>query len=352
MSSDYQTFDAETPADPDTILEIRNANVTFDMGRGQARVLNDVNLDVNRGEVLGIVGESGSGKSMFMSTILDAVEDPGIASGEVTYHPADGQPVNVLDLDASDTKRIRWEEIALVSQGAMSAFNPVKPIRTHFEETLSAHNADEDAGMERAREIMRDLNLEPDTVLDAYQHELSGGQRQRALVALGVLLDPEVLILDEPTASLDLLMQRRILRLLLKIKEEYDLTLIVVSHDLPIVSGFADRIAVMYSFDIVELGETDDVLREAAHPYTRALLQSTPDLDSSIENIMTIEGSSPDPVNIPEGCPYHPRCPISRDRCEVENPELLELEDQQRVACFYPEESRREILTPFSEDYE
>ena len=348
MSSEYQVYDTESTPDEDTVLEIRDANVTYDMGRGQARVLNDVDIDIHRGEVFGIVGESGSGKSMFASTILDAVEDPGIASGEIMYYPEDGTPVDILDLGTRDAKRIRWEEIALVSQGAMSSFNPVKPIRTHFEETLSAHNADHDEGMARAREIMHDLNLDVDSVMDAYQHELSGGQRQRALVALGLILDPEVLILDEPTASLDLLMQRSILRLLMQIKEDYDLTLILISHDLPVVSGFADRLGVMYSFEFVEVGDTEDVLRNGAHPYTRALLQSTPDLDADVDDIKTIEGSSPDPVNIPTGCPYHPRCPIRKDRCEMETPDLVEAEGDNAVACFYPDEARRELSTPLS----
>lgn len=345
-----ESFGSERRSSQDPILEIRDANVTYDMGRGQAKVLNDVNLDIYRGETLGVVGESGSGKSMFASTILDAVENPGMASGEILYYPEDGEPVDILDLDHRDSNRIRWEEIALVSQGAMSAFNPTKPIRSHFEETLSAHNVDEEEGMERAYQIMRDLNLDPENILDAYQHELSGGQRQRTLVALGVLLDPEILVLDEPTAALDLLMQRRLLGLLMQIKEDYDLTVVVISHDLPVVSGFADRIGVMYAFEFVELGGTDDVLRNGAHPYTRALLKATPDLDASIDDIMTIEGSSPDPVNIPSGCPYHPRCPISQDRCEIETPELLELEDEQRVACFYPDQARQEIDTPLSED--
>jgi oligopeptide/dipeptide ABC transporter ATP-binding protein len=350
MSSEYQTFGDDASGDEDTILEIQGANVTFDMGRGQARVLNDVDLDVYRGEVLGIVGESGSGKSMFMSTILDAVEDPGIASGDVTYYPDEGEPVNVLELDKGDTRRLRWEEIALVSQDAMSSFNPVKPIRSHFEETLAAHNADEDEGMERAREVMRDLNLDPEEILDSYQHELSGGQSQRSLVALGLLLDPEILILDEPTASLDLLTQRSILQLLMKVKDEYDLTLIIVTHDLPIVSGFADRLGVMYAFQMAELGETETVLRDGAHPYTRALIRSTPDLESDVDDIVTVQGKTPDPVNIPSGCPYHPRCPLARERCQEEVPELLELEDDQEVACFYPDEARRELPIQLSED--
>jgi len=336
--------------DRDTILEVRDATVTYEMSRGQARVLNGVDLDVYRGETLGIVGESGSGKSMFASTLMDAVEEPGLLQGSITYYPEGADPVEITELEGGDTKRLRWEEIALVSQGAMSAFNPTKPIRTHFEETLSAHNADKDEGMDRARSIMRDLNLDPDDILDEYQHELSGGQRQRALVALGLVLEPEVLILDEPTAALDLLMQRSILRLLYNIKEEYDITLIVISHDLPVVSGFVDRLGVMYAFEFVELGETRDVMHEGAHPYTRALMRSTPNLAMGVDEITTIEGSTPDPINIVSGCSYSPRCPVADDRCSIEDPDLIELEDDHDVACFYPDRARDELPVKLSED--
>lgn len=331
------------PDREDTVINVRDATVTFDRNRGQARVLNGVDIDIHRGETIGIVGESGSGKSVFASALLDAVTDPGQLEGEVTYHPGNGEEIKLLDLDKGDLKRIRWEEIAMVFQGAMSSFNPTKPIRTHFEETLTAHNADKEEGMERTREIMRDLNLDPDRILDTHQHELSGGQRQRVLIALSLILEPEVLILDEPTASLDLRMQRSILRLLYDIKDEYDLTLVLITHDLPVVAGFADRLAVMYAFEFVEIGETRDVMRHGAHPYTRALIMSTPSIDTAIDDIETIEGSSPDPVNIPSGCPYHPRCPIASDRCEIETPELLTLDDEQRAACFYTDRARANI---------
>lgn len=343
MSGLTQTESAESTQKHDVVLEVNNANVNYRMSRGQARVLNDVSIDIRRGEVLGVVGESGSGKSLFASTLLDDVADPGQLSGEITYHPEDGDPINLLDLGTRDLRRIRWEEIAMMFQGAMGSFNPTKPIRTHFEETLKAHNADKEEGMERAREIMGDLNLDPDRVLDSYQHQLSGGQRQRILIALSLILEPEVLILDEPTASLDLLMQRSILRLLYDIKDDYGLTLVIITHDLPVVAGFADRLAVMYAFEFVEIGETEDVMRNGAHPYTRALLRSTPSIDSSIENIERIEGSSPDPVNIPSGCSYHPRCPVSSDRCEIEDPELLNLEDDHRAACFYTDQAKNSI---------
>ena len=323
----------------DTVLEIRDVRVTFDMARGRARVLNDISLDVERGETLGIIGESGSGKSTFGSTLMNAVEDPGVLTGEIRYYPeSGGAPINLLDLTPRQLRRVRWEEISIVSQAAMNSFNPTITIRRHFTDTFDAHDVDREAGLERTREILVDLHLEPDRILDAYQHELSGGQKQRALLALSLVFDPEVIILDEPTAGLDLLVQRNILSLLYDIKDDYDLTLIFISHDLPIIAGFADRLAVMYAFDIVEFGDAREVLLNPEHPYTRLLSQSTLDLSMPIDEVTTISGETPDPINVPSGCPFHPRCPIADDRCEVEEVELRSDEgSDHEVACFYPD---------------
>ncbi|WP_137287636.1 ABC transporter ATP-binding protein [Halorussus salinisoli] len=327
----------------DTVLEVRDVTVQFDMDRGESRVLDSVSLDIQRGEILGIVGESGSGKSMFASSLLDAVVEPGILTGEVTYYPPDDEPIDVLDLPKRRLRELRWEEISMVFQGAMSSFNPTTKIRTHFEETLQAHKFDVEKGMERAREILSDLYLDPDRVLDVYAHELSGGMRQRALIALSLVLEPEVLVMDEPTASLDLLMQRSILKMLEKIRDKYDLTLVFITHDLPLVAELCDRLAVMYAFEFVEVGECDTLIRDAAHPYTRALLNATPNLNTPVKDMDPIEGSSPDPVDNLSGCSYHPRCPIGDKECVAEDPDFYEVGDDQQAACHKWERSLEEI---------
>jgi oligopeptide/dipeptide ABC transporter ATP-binding protein len=343
MSESLQAGSTSTETE-DTILEIRDAEVSFEMARGRARVLDNVNVDIRRGETFGIIGESGCGKSTFASTLMDAVHDPGTLTGEIRYYPEDGEPIDLLDLNTRQLKRIRWEEIAIASQEAMNAFNPTLSIRRHFTETFDAHNVDRDAGLEQARERLQDLNLDPDRILDAHQHELSGGQKQRAMLALSLVFDPEVLILDEPTAGLDLLVQREILSLLYEIKDEYDLTLVFISHDIPILSGFADRISVMYAFDFVESGSVHDVLLSPKHPYTRMMLRANLDLETPIDEADTIEGETPDPINVPLGCPFHPRCPIADDRCEVEEPELRSPEgSDHELACFYPDVAVEQI---------
>jgi len=323
----------------DTVISVQDANVKFGMDAGTSHVLKDANIDIHRGEVFGVVGESGSGKSMFAESLLDAVVEPGRLTGEITYYPEDGEPVDVLELDEWELRELRWEEIAMVFQGAMSAFNPTMDIREHFEETLEAHGWDVEEGLDRARQLFRDLHLEPQRMLDSFPHELSGGQKQRSLIALSLILEPEVIVMDEPTAALDLLMQRSILNLLYDIKDKYDLTLVFISHDLPIVSGFADRLAVMYAFEFVEVGPANEVLGGASHPYTRALLKSTPNLKISLDEMWPIEGKSPTPTEHLSGCSYHPRCPLGDEVCVADDPGFYDVSDDHKVRCHYWEDA-------------
>jgi oligopeptide/dipeptide ABC transporter ATP-binding protein len=331
----------------DPVISIENASVTYD--GGGSYVLDDVSLDVERGEIIGVVGESGSGKSMFAETMLDAIPDPGVLRGNVTYYPDDGDPIDILELSKEELRQLRWEEISMVFQGAMSSFNPTMSVEDHFFDTLDAHDADREAGMERARELLSDLYLDPDRVLDSYPYELSGGMQQRALIALSLVLDPEVLVMDEPTAALDLLMQQSILMLLDELKEKYDLTMVFITHDLPLVASLADRLSVMYAFDLAEVGPTREIVENPAHPYTRALLNSTPNLNAPLEEMQPIGGQSPAPINVPDGCAYHPRCPLSDDLCVAEDPEFQPVTEEHAVACFHWEDAEREIPLNYEE---
>jgi oligopeptide/dipeptide ABC transporter ATP-binding protein len=334
----------------DVIFELRNVTVSFEMERGQSRVLNDVSMDIMREEVIGVVGESGSGKSMFAAALLDAVVDPGVVSGDITYYPRNGEPVDVLNLRDDELRKLRWNEISMVFQGAMSSFNPTMKIKDHFEETIHAHRESYSERMTHARRLLADLYLDPDRVLNAYPHELSGGMKQRALIALSLVLEPEVLVMDEPTAALDLLMQRSILGLLADLQEEYNLTVIFITHDLPLVAGLADRLGVMYAFDFVEYGPSAEVVENAGHPYTRALLRSVPSVDAALEEMRPIEGEAPDPVNVPQGCSYHPRCPLADARCVESNPPFEAVGDDHAAACFYVDRAREEVPYTVSEE--
>jgi oligopeptide/dipeptide ABC transporter ATP-binding protein len=327
----------------DPILEVTDATVRYDMERGESRVLDQATVDIERREILGIVGESGSGKSMFASALMDAVPPPGQLTGDILYHPTPEETIDVLDLSKKELRALRWEEISMVFQGAMSSFNPTLKIGGHFRETLEAHDADVEEGLDRARELISDCYMEPERVLDSYPHELSGGMKQRALIALSLVLQPRVLVMDEPTAALDLLMQRSILALLAELQEKYELTMVFITHDLPLVAELCTRVAVLYAFQFVEVAPTEEILNEAAHPYTRALLNATPNLDADLSKMRPIEGSSPDPVNVPEGCSYHPRCPLATQQCRDEDPPFHDASETHEVKCFHWEEAQEEI---------
>jgi len=361
QSTEEETTETEDP-DDDIVMSVEDARVQFGMSRGQAWVLNDVSLDVRREEILAVVGESGSGKSMFAAALMDAVEDPGHLSGDVTYYPredeSDDAPstdqigsydavgddsIDVLGMSEGELSNFRWEEVSMVFQGAMNSFNPTMKIKGHFHETIQAHNAVLDERMEHVRDLFEALHLDPDRVMNSYPHELSGGMKQRALIALALVLEPEVLVMDEPTAALDLLMQRSIISMLRELRDEFELTIVFITHDLPLVAGLSDRIGVMYSFEFIEVGDTRSLLKDAAHPYTRALLRSVPSIDSNIDEMQPIEGARPDPVNIPTGCSFHPRCPIADDRCEIEDPDLVSVDEDHETACFYSDQARNEL---------
>ncbi|MFH5801017.1 ABC transporter ATP-binding protein [Haladaptatus sp. CMAA 1911] len=338
-----QTNHDPTKEERRKIISARDVTVTFEMDRGTSRVLNGVDMDIYDGEIVGIVGESGSGKSMFADALLNAVVDPGVASGEIHYTRENGESVDLLGLEGEALREFRWNDISMVFQGALSAFNPTIRIGSHFKETLSAHNVDKTKGMERARQLLSDLYLDPDRVLDSHPHELSGGMKQRALIALSLLLEPDVLVMDEPTAALDLLMQRSIIRLLREIRDKYNLTMVFITHDLPLVARLADRLAVMYAFEFVETGTTEEILTEPSHPYTRELLNATPDISAPINQMNPVEGSAPDPVTPPSGCSYHPRCPLADGRCEAEAPPFQSVSENHDAACFYWERAVGEI---------
>ncbi|GGL38789.1 dipeptide/oligopeptide/nickel ABC transporter ATP-binding protein [Halarchaeum grantii] len=350
MSHQTQHLPIYTDAESDTIIEAEDLSALFDLDRGESRVLNEVDMSIERGEILGVVGESGSGKSMFASALLDAVPEPGITTGDITFYPEDGEPVDVLDQSEEELRQMRWEDISMVFQGAMDSWNPTMSIGKHFEETLKAHDVPKGEGMERARELINNVYLDPERILNAYPHELSGGMKQRALIALSLVLEPEVLVMDEPTAALDLLMQRSIIALLSELRDEYNLTMVFITHDLELAAGLANRIAVLYAFEFVEVGTADDIINDGHHPYTRALINSTPNLETPVEHMEPIRGESPDPVNVPTGCSYHSRCPLADEFCETNDPDMMitneDAESNEVVhasACHYWEQVPEEV---------
>jgi len=258
--------------DSDPVLDVRDLTVEYD----GMTVLDGLDLEVCRGECLGVLGEPEAGKSTLCSALLAAVDDPGRTSGSITFYPDDSDPVDVLDLEGRALRYFRWERVSLVGEDALVAFNPSMRVRGHVEDVLRAHGASVRRGIGRASSLLDEFGLDPDGVLEAYPHELSGGAKLRAQLALALVLEPDVLVVDEPPGAIELLGRGNRLA---SLRDRFDLTVVLASRDLTLVAALADRLAALYGGEIVETGPTADVTDSPAHPYTRDLVASFRDAD-------------------------------------------------------------------------
>lgn len=289
----------------DILLELRNISVEFNLRNGVLRAVDNASLRVRRGEIIGIVGESGSGKSTLASTILNIVPTPGvISSGQVLYRGKD-----VLRMSPKELRDHRWKHVAMVFQAAQNSMNPILKIKDLMLETAAAHGNDSESQvLKKAEQLLDYVRLDPQRVLNSYPHQLSGGMKQRTIIALSLLLDPELIILDEPTTALDVITQAYIMDILQKIHKDLGITMIFLSHDVSVVGKVADRIAVMYAGNVVEVGRSDDIFYTPSHPYTEGLIRAAPSLIDDVANRRAIAGSPPDMMNPPAGCRFHLRC--------------------------------------------
>ncbi len=315
----------------DNIIVVKGLKVFYKAHRGYVKAVDNVDLEIRRGEIIGIVGESGSGKSTLAFAILRLLpSNARIVSGSILYEGED-----LVKLSESRLKNIRWKGISLVPQAALNALNPTLRIRDHFLETARAHGVHDDSYvLKRAAELLEMLRLEPPRVLRSYPHELSGGMKQRVLIALSMILNPKVLILDEPTTALDVLTQRFILDLLKDLHRKTGITMIFITHDIAVIADIADRTAVMYAGKIVEVGDVYTVFKNPKHPYTVALMKSIPSLVGSVDEMKSIPGTLPDLINPPPGCRFAPRCPYAMDICRKQEPPTIRLETGHIVSCW------------------
>lgn len=303
------------------ILEIKHLCIDYGTKRGTIRACDDVSLTIYRGEIVGIIGESGSGKSTLASGILKIIRSPGrIASGEILYYPPDGACVNLLELSDEEFAKLRWANITTVFQAAQNVLNPTMRIRDHFIETARAHepHVSDEAILKKAADLLKEVRLE-ERVLDCYPHQLSGGMKQRTIIALSLLLNPDLLILDEPTTALDVITQWYIINILRRIHEETGITMIFLTHDISIIGSIVDRIAVMYCAQVVEYGKVEDVFLHPQHPYTDGLMKAVPSLRDDISKREAIPGYPPNLQDLPKGCRFGPRCYLaSRGLCNFQ----------------------------------
>ena len=323
------------------LLSVLNLRTSFFQDEGVTKAVDGASFDVREGRTLGIVGESGCGKSVTAQSILRIVEPPGrIVDGEILLTRSDGTEVDLARLPSNgrEIRAIRGGEIGLVFQEPMTSFSPVHTVGAQIVEAVMLH-ADVDAKEARQRgiEALRKVGIpKPERRIDEYSFELSGGLRQRAMIAVALSCDPRLLIADEPTTALDVTTQAQILDLLRHIQQERAMAIMLITHNLGVVAEMADDVVVMYLGRVVEQGKVDDIFHDPKHPYTRALLQSIPSIESAPRvRLPTITGSIPHPFNRPAGCPFHPRCAsFMAGRCDASAPELQSLGEGRKVSCF------------------
>src|SRR5215212_1929321 len=313
-------------------LEVDGLRVEFGRLPAAVQAVQRVSFLVNAGETVAIVGESGSGKSVTGLAIMGLIDPPGrITGGEVRLG---GRPLT--GMGESEYRRVRGQDLAMVFQDPLSALNPVQRVGDQIAEAARVHGASRAKARARAFEMLEHVGVTPTARrARAYPHELSGGMRQRVMLAMALVNRPRVLIADEPTTALDVTTQAQILDLLAELQNEMGLALVLVSHDLGVVAGAADRVLVMYAGRIVEEGPADTVFAAAGHPYTRGLLASVPRADRARPVLAAIPGSPPDPAAVPPGCPFHPRCHLAEQQCRGRRPELQVLGEGQRAACHF-----------------
>jgi oligopeptide/dipeptide ABC transporter ATP-binding protein len=310
------------------LLEVDDLHVWFDLGRGrELHAVQGVSVAVDAGERLGLVGESGSGKTTMILALMGLLPPTASAAGRVLLN---GE--NVLERGERTVAPHRWRDVAMVFQGAMNAFNPVKRIGEQIVEPMELHGTASGAAAERrAGELLERVGI-PASRAKSYPHELSGGMRQRAAIAMALACEPKLLLADEPTTALDVMVQAQILELLIALAKDFGLALVLVTHDLPVVAQTCTSAAVMYAGEIVELGPVDELYHAPRHPYTRLLFAATPDLESR-DAVVSIPGAPPRLDEQLPGCPFRPRCDSAVSRCAAEPPLLRTLAPGHEAAC-------------------
>lgn len=317
----------------DKTLDVSNLKLYYFTQKGPVHGVDDVSFNIFKGETLGVVGESGCGKTSLGTALLNMPSPPGkIVDGKIII-----DDINILDLNENNVrKNIRWEKISMVFQGAMNCLTPVYKIEKQMKETLQYHREmEEKEARERIKKYVNLVGLSDD-VLNRYPHELSGGMKQRIVIAMALFLEPRLVICDEPTTALDVVVQAQIINLLKELKKKLNLSFVFITHDLATEAEVSDRIMVMYAGKVAEIGTNEQIYgpQGPAHPYTRNLLAATPRLHKKIENLEFIPGAPPDLLAPPQGCRFHLRCPEVMERCKKDVPPVKEIEPGHRVACW------------------
>jgi peptide/nickel transport system ATP-binding protein len=363
------------PASSNTLLEVKHLSVDYLAANGTVHALTDVSISLERGQILGLAGESGSGKTTLGYAITRLLHPPAvITGGQVLYYPSaaakrdnagdatatpaaeqPGQPLDILQMSPARLRAFRWNQLAIVFQSAMNALNPVLNLSTQITDVLRVHRPGMSARErhERALELLRLVGIAPDRIR-SYPHELSGGMRQRSIIAIALALNPEIIIMDEPTTALDVVVQREMLDKLMGLRQDFGFSVIFITHDLSLLLEIADKIAIMYAGRLVETATCRELQRQPRHPYSYGMLHSFPTLHGPRRRMTGIPGSPPDLRAVPSGCAFHPRCPFAFEPCAVSTPVLQSSTDEtpdQLVACHLYDPTRAQEQIPTNADF-
>src|SRR5215212_1050588 len=312
------------------VLSVRNLRVEFASRRGALRAIDGASFDIAKGEVLGVVGESGAGKSVTGLAAIGLIDPPGrISGGEIRL-----SDTRIDNLPPEEMRRVRGKRIGMIFQDPLTSLNPLYRVGEQLTETIRTHTSLSAAGArKRAIDLLAEVGIPaPDRRIDGYPHEFSGGMRQRVVIALALCAEPELIIADEPTTALDVSVQAQIIALLKRLGRDHGTAIMLITHDMGVIAEAADRVAVMYSGRIAEIGPVREVVQNPLHPYARGLMGAIPSLASDSDRLVQIPGSMPRLSAIPPGCSFNPRCAFVFDRCRVERPEPIQ-RDVHRVAC-------------------
>ncbi|MFP4322840.1 MAG: ABC transporter ATP-binding protein [Anaerolineales bacterium] len=321
------------------VLSVQNIHISYTAERGRVRAVNGVSFDLHAGETLALIGESGCGKSTLNLGLLGLLPKAGrVDQGQVIYTYRGGAQVDIRKFHRRQMKQFLWSECSMVFQGALNSLNPVLKISDMVYDTAHAHHMSRKVAKASALDLFEKVRLDARRVFDAYPHELSGGMRQRVLLAMSLLLRPQIVIMDEPTTAVDILTQRSILEVLKELRRELQFSTIFISHDLAVAAEIADTVATMYAGEIVEMGETERIFYHHRHAYTFSLLDAAPRLSAGAEILHSIPGSPPDLIEPPTGCKFHERCRFASELCTHTVPELTQVAARHVAACHHQDQ--------------
>jgi oligopeptide/dipeptide ABC transporter ATP-binding protein len=315
----------------EVLFSIRNVSVNYETRSGTVHAVDDVSLDIRKGEILGLVGESGCGKSTLGKAIMRMIEPPGyITQGELLFDGTDR-----MTLDDKEMQQLRGARIGMVFQDPMTSLNPIEKIIDHLTETIQTHetSVSDKAARARAEDLVTRLGIREERV-DDYPHQFSGGMRQRVMIALALALSADLVIADEPTTALDVIVEAQFLDLLRELRAEFDLTILMITHNIGVVAEIADRVAVMYAGRMAELADVNPLFLETKHPYSQGLLKSVPNIEFGDDTLYTMDGAPPSLLDPPSGCAFHPRCPFVMDICTQHQPGFEPVEGDHIAACW------------------